>query len=234
MGLRKKLKNFIKQLLVRNSEPAAPAPNTAENTPPSSEASAQPEAPKSSSATTEPDTTPLPPPAAPIQKPLPAVEPNEVATQDSSLVEESLPEITSAAPLSPTVTSREQTQWESDYLTEDAPTRTAHHREAYEATNEAYQIEVQNPETNETLHFPCEPEEFILDAADRAGIELPYSCRSGGCLSCSAKIISGSVDMAEQYVLEEEEVDKGFLLLCCTSPTSNAVLLSHQEDNINI
>ena len=84
-----------------------------------------------------------------------------------------------------------------------------------------------------TLHFKCQDGEFILDAADRSGLELPYSCRSGGCLCCAARVVSGQVQQAEQYVLEDEHLEQGFVLLCCCTVTGDAHFIGHQEDNID-
>ena len=81
--------------------------------------------------------------------------------------------------------------------------------------------------------FECEPDEFILDAAERAGVELPYSCRNGGCLRCCAKIISGNIKMEEQYVLEEEDTDKGFFLPCCTTAVSGLSFQIDQESELD-
>ncbi|RME20577.1 MAG: ferredoxin [Deltaproteobacteria bacterium] len=87
-------------------------------------------------------------------------------------------------------------------------------------------------ELDRWLEFTCEPGETVLDAAERAGLALPYSCRSGGCLSCAARIIEGSAEMDEQYVLEEEHIARGFMLLCCTTVTSPARFLGNQEHEV--
>ena len=120
----------------------------------------------------------------------------------------------------------------SDEEHADAPTRNAHHRAVYEATDEAVEVRVYNEEEGLDITFPCEPGEFILDAAERAGYDLPFSCRSGGCLTCSAKTIEGTWEMDEQYVLEDEHIEEGFMLLCCTAVTSPGVFLSHQQDEV--
>ena len=125
-----------------------------------------------------------------------------------------------------------RTEWESDYVSSDAPVRNAHHRPMAEESGEGYEVIVRSP-TGEDLRFECEPEEFVLDAADRAGLELPFSCRSGGCLVCTGKIVDGTVQMAEQYVLEEEQVAQGYILLCCTAPTSDVQIISHQEEYVD-
>ena len=88
-------------------------------------------------------------------------------------------------------------------------------------------------ETGTSESFECMADEFILDAAERAGVELPYSCRNGGCLTCCGKMITGDIKMEEQYVLEEDDTDKGFFLPCCTSVTSNVVFLIDQEKNLD-
>ena len=95
-----------------------------------------------------------------------------------------------------------------------------------------HQVRVLDEEASLDVVFSCEPGEFILDAADRAGFELPFSCRSGGCLSCSALLLSGKVDMGEQYVLEDEHTSAGYFLLCCSTAQTDLVVRSHQEDHI--
>jgi ring-1,2-phenylacetyl-CoA epoxidase subunit PaaE len=64
--------------------------------------------------------------------------------------------------------------------------------------------------------------ETVLDAAARAGIELPFSCRAGVCSTCRTKVVSGTVAMAQNYALEEWELEQGYVLACqsrCQSPT---------------
>lgn len=60
----------------------------------------------------------------------------------------------------------------------------------------------------------CTEETYILDAADDAGLDLPYSCRSGTCSSCAAKIVSGELDQTEQQFLDEDAIGKGYALIC--------------------
>ena len=114
----------------------------------------------------------------------------------------------------------------------DAPTRTAHYRPTFESTEHAFTVRVRNEEEFLDITFPCEPGEYVLEAAERAGYDLPFSCRSGGCLSCSAKTVSGTWEMGEQYVLEDEHIEQGFMLLCCSTVSSDAEFISHQEDNV--
>ncbi|MDP6933719.1 MAG: 2Fe-2S iron-sulfur cluster-binding protein [Myxococcota bacterium] len=118
-------------------------------------------------------------------------------------------------------------------IVNDAPVRNAHHRDAFESTEQARRVKIHNAETGADIEFSCEPDEFVLDAAERAGHELPYSCRSGGCLSCTGLIVAGTTRMTEeQYVLEDDHIERGFTLLCITIVDTDAEFLSQQEDAV--
>lgn len=68
----------------------------------------------------------------------------------------------------------------------------------------------------------------ILDALLAQKIDPPYSCTSGACSSCMAKVISGSVKMEACYALDEEEVAKGYILTCQAHPTSAELEISYE------
>lgn len=57
-------------------------------------------------------------------------------------------------------------------------------------------------------------EETVLDAAERAGLDLPFSCRSGVCSTCRTKVLRGKVEMLQNYALEDWEVEQGYVLAC--------------------
>jgi len=56
--------------------------------------------------------------------------------------------------------------------------------------------------------------ETIIDAALRAGLRAPYSCKGGMCSTCRARIVEGAAVMRVNYSLEPWEVEKGFVLTC--------------------
>ena len=69
----------------------------------------------------------------------------------------------------------------------------------------------------------------ILDAASAAGLEVPYSCTSGVCGTCRAKVIEGEVRMERNFALDKKEVAAGFVLACQAHPLTDRVVLSFDE-----
>jgi len=72
-------------------------------------------------------------------------------------------------------------------------------------------------------------DETVLDAAERAGLDLPFSCRAGVCSTCRTKVISGEVEMAQNYALEDWEVEQGYVLACQTRPKTSTLELDYDE-----
>jgi ring-1,2-phenylacetyl-CoA epoxidase subunit PaaE len=65
----------------------------------------------------------------------------------------------------------------------------------------------------------------ILDAALKKGADLPFACKGGVCCTCRAKVTKGSVSMDMNFSLEDDEVEKGYVLTCQAHPTSEEVFV---------
>ncbi len=70
-------------------------------------------------------------------------------------------------------------------------------------------------------------ENTILQTLLDAGYDPPYSCTSGVCTTCMAKLISGEVEMDENYGLSEEEIAEGYILTCQSHPLTEEVEVSY-------
>jgi ring-1,2-phenylacetyl-CoA epoxidase subunit PaaE len=78
--------------------------------------------------------------------------------------------------------------------------------------------------------FPMAPGDVsVLDAAERAGLELPFSCRSGICATCRVRVVAGKVDMMHNIALAPWELEAGFILCCQARPTTGMLELSYDE-----
>ncbi len=84
----------------------------------------------------------------------------------------------------------------------------------------AFSISVQGTE----FRFPCEANEAVLDAAQRAGLEIPYSCRKGVCGTCKGRVVSGEVRAFAGDALGAAERTAGQVLFCNARPRSDLVI----------
>ncbi|WP_408647713.1 1,2-phenylacetyl-CoA epoxidase subunit PaaE [Xanthobacter dioxanivorans] len=76
---------------------------------------------------------------------------------------------------------------------------------------------------------PVAEGEAILDAALRAGMDLPFACKGGMCSTCRAKVVEGTAEMEVNYSLEPWELQAGFVLTCQARPTSARVVVDFDQ-----
>ncbi len=78
-------------------------------------------------------------------------------------------------------------------------------------------------------HFElqCQGDETILDAAEKAGIDLPYSCMAGMCASCMCEVTEGEVKLLHNDVLDERDLSRGLTLTCQAVPRTARVSLKY-------
>jgi ring-1,2-phenylacetyl-CoA epoxidase subunit PaaE len=90
-------------------------------------------------------------------------------------------------------------------------------------SKETYKITFKLDGLQGDVTSPTHARESILNAALRVRPDVPFACAGGVCGTCRAKVVTGTVTMDENYALEQDELDKGYVLTCQSHPTSKEV-----------
>ncbi|PWJ20532.1 2Fe-2S iron-sulfur cluster-binding protein [Jannaschia seohaensis] len=64
----------------------------------------------------------------------------------------------------------------------------------------------------------------LLDTLRAQGVDLPYGCKYGGCITCAAKLVEGEVDQRRQVALNNRQLANGYVLLCVARPVTDCTL----------
>lgn len=93
-----------------------------------------------------------------------------------------------------------------------------------------YKVTLVSEEHSIDQMIECDDVTYILDAAEKSNMDLPYSCRAGACSTCAGIVVEGEVDQSDQTFLDQGQMDAGFVLTCIAIPKSDCVIKVHEED----
>ena len=92
---------------------------------------------------------------------------------------------------------------------------------------EAVRIRFTLDGTTSAVDSPARANESILNAALRVRGDVPFACAGGVCGTCRARLVAGAVTMTENYALEPEELERGYVLTCQSHPTTPQVVVDY-------
>jgi ring-1,2-phenylacetyl-CoA epoxidase subunit PaaE len=112
------------------------------------------------------------------------------------------------------------------FTTGDEPARTAR-PVTVRSDEKTVRIEVNLDGVSSTVESPVAARESVLNAALRVRPDAPFACAGGVCGTCRARVIEGSVTMTENYALEPDELERGYVLTCQSHPTSDRLVVDY-------
>ena len=84
-----------------------------------------------------------------------------------------------------------------------------------------YKVTITN---RDNVEYEVDAKRPILDELRNQGVDLPYGCKYGGCITCAAKLTSGDVDQKRQVALNNWQQDNGYVILCVARAKSDITL----------
>jgi ferredoxin len=96
------------------------------------------------------------------------------------------------------------------------------------APAQSFTVTLQTPEGE--FRFPCAAEEFVLHAGLERGLDLPYLCLQGWCVTCAGRLLHGEVDQSSSLRYFPEDREAGFVLPCTARPRSDLTIVTYQKE----
>lgn len=95
-----------------------------------------------------------------------------------------------------------------------------------------FKIKIRDRIHNRTYTIQVPEDRYILQDAEKQGIELPYLCRNGACTTCAVRVLSGEIYQPEAMGLSSELRQQGYALLCVSYPRTDLEVETQDEDEV--
>ena len=79
--------------------------------------------------------------------------------------------------------------------------------------------------------FTMAKNQRLVDGGLKAGLDMHYACKGGVCSTCRAQVLTGEVDMDNNFALEDYEVARGFVLCCQSFPVSDKLVTDFDQEH---
>ncbi len=113
------------------------------------------------------------------------------------------------------------------FTTGDAPAERGPRKVEVHKGEKTVRLEITLDGVSSTVESPVDAHESVLNAALRVRPDAPFACSGGVCGTCRARVLDGSVTMTENYALEPDEIERGYVLTCQSHPTSDRVVVDY-------
>ena len=74
----------------------------------------------------------------------------------------------------------------------------------------------------------------LLDSLCGQGVDLPYGCKYGGCITCAARLLKGEVNQGAQVALNNRQIADGYIILCVARPLTDCTLEVGTESHVKL
>ncbi|UWF77994.1 MULTISPECIES: 1,2-phenylacetyl-CoA epoxidase subunit PaaE [Microbacterium] len=113
------------------------------------------------------------------------------------------------------------------FTTGDAPAERGPRPVQVRQGEKTHRIEIRLDGVSSTVESPVDAHESVLNAALRVRPDAPFACSGGVCGTCRARVLEGSVTMTENYALEPDEIERGYVLTCQSHPTTDRLVVDY-------
>ena len=76
----------------------------------------------------------------------------------------------------------------------------------------------------DNVNYQVKGRKPLLDELRDQGVDLPYGCKYGGCITCAAKLIEGEVDQRAQVALNNRQIKDGYIVLCVARAKTDCIM----------
>jgi ferredoxin len=96
----------------------------------------------------------------------------------------------------------------------------------------SYTIRIRDRSSGKVYALRVPEDRYILQSAEKQGVELPFSCRNGACTTCAVRVLSGEIHQPEAMGLSPQLRQQGYALLCVSYPRSELEVETQDEDEV--